>query len=50
MILFVYLIGLFTSFFVGSVPVAVFILGVILMSFYEHGESAQMLIATEKNQ
>lgn len=44
----VWLIGFFTSFLIGSVPVVMFILGIIYFSFYETGESIQMIIAYEK--
>lgn len=44
----VWLIGFFTSFLTGSVPVMMFILGIISFSFYETGESFQMIIAYEK--
>lgn len=42
-------VGLFTSFFVASVPIAIFILGAVVLSFYEKPESLQMLIAGELN-
>ncbi len=42
-----WIIGLFTSFFIGSVPIVLFILGVIPFSFYEKGEPYQMIIASE---
>jgi len=48
MIIPIWTIGLLTSFFVGSVPVTLFILGVIPLSFYEKGEPYQMIIAFEK--
>ena len=40
-------IGLGTSFFVGSVPVVIFILGILPLSFYEKGEPIQMILAFE---
>lgn len=42
-----WMIGLGTSFSIGSVPVVLFILGVIPFSFYEKGEPYQMIIAYE---
>lgn len=45
----VWLIGFFTSFLIGSVPVVMFILGILFFSFYETGESYQMIIAYEKD-
>lgn len=38
-----------SSFYIGSVPVAIFVLGIISLSFYEKGEPLQMLIAFEKS-
>lgn len=43
----IWVIGLFTSFFIGSVPIALFILGVMSFSYYEKGEPYQMIIAYE---
>jgi len=43
----VWLIGLLTSFFIGSVPIAMFIIGIIIFSFYEKGEPYQMIVAFE---
>jgi len=45
----VWLIGFFTSFLTGSVPIVIFILGIIPFSFYETGESFQMIISYEKS-
>jgi hypothetical protein len=42
-----WIIGLGTSFFVGSVPVVIFILGILPLSFYEKGEPVQMILAYE---
>lgn len=42
-----WMIGLGTSFSIGSVPIVLFILGVIPFSFYEKGEPYQMIIAYE---
>jgi len=42
-----WIIGLSTSFYIGSVPVVLFILGIIPFSFYEKGEPYQMIIAYE---
>ena len=44
----VWIIGFFTSFLIGSVPVVMFILGILFFSYYETGESYQMIIAYEK--
>ena len=43
----IWMIGIGTSFSIGSVPVVLFILGVIPFSFYEKGEPYQMIIAYE---
>lgn len=43
----VWILGFTTSFFIGSVPIALFVIGFITMSFYESGESYPMLIAFE---
>ena len=43
----VWFFGLITSFFVASVPIAIFILGVMVLSFYEKSESIQVLLANE---
>jgi len=42
-----WIIGLCTSFFIGSVPIVLFILGIIPFSFYEKGEPYQMILAYE---
>jgi len=42
-------LGLITSFFVASVPVTIFFLGAIVLSFYEKSEPLQILIASELN-
>lgn len=42
-------LGLVASFFVASVPVTVFLLGAIVLSFYEKPEPLQLLIAVELN-
>ncbi|HNW97009.1 MAG TPA: hypothetical protein PKK00_01195 [Bacteroidales bacterium] len=47
LIILIWILGLGTSFFVGSVPVAIFILGIIPLSFYEKGEQIQMILAYE---
>jgi len=44
----VWLIGLFTSFLSESVPIVMFILGIIPFSFYEKGEPYLMVIIYEK--
>ena len=43
----VWAIGLCTSFFIGSVPFAILILGIIPLGFYEYGEPLSILIAPE---
>ena len=48
LILMVWFLGMGASYFVGSVPIVIFILGLILLTFYEKGESIQMLLAFEK--
>jgi len=47
LIVILWIIGLGTSFFVGSVPVVIFILGILPLSFYEKGEPVQMILAYE---
>jgi hypothetical protein len=42
-----WMIGLGTSFFIGSVPIVLFILGIIPFSFYDKEEPYQMIIACE---
>jgi len=42
-----WLISLGTSFFIGSVPTAIFILGIIPLFFYEKSEPYQMILAYE---
>jgi len=44
---FIWILGFSTSFFIGSVPLVLFILGLFPLSFYEKGESLQMLLAWE---
>lgn len=48
-IVIIWLIGISFSFFVGSVPIALFILGIISLNFLEKGEPYQMIIAFEKD-
>ena len=43
----IWLIGLSTSFFVASVPIVIFVLGMIVLSFYEKPEPLQILLADE---
>ncbi len=43
----IWIVGFSTSFFIGSVPIVLFILGLFPLSFYEKGESLQMLMAWE---
>ena len=42
-----WMIGFCTAFFIGSVPIVLFILGIIPFSFYEKGEPYQMILAYE---
>jgi len=42
-----WMIGLSTSFFIGSVPIVIFILGILPLGFYEKGEPLQMVLAYE---
>lgn len=46
-IIFVLILALSTSFFVASVPVAIFAIGILIISFYENNEPWQMLEALE---
>ena len=43
----VWIISAVTSFFIGSVPIAIFILGISIFSFYEKGETYQMILSYE---
>lgn len=43
----VWTLGIATSFFIGSVIIAMFIIGIMIMSFYERNESLNMLLALE---
>ena len=45
----VWCISIITSFFVASVPVAIFILGVLVLNFFETSESYQILMSYELN-
>jgi len=45
----VWFIAFITSFFIGSIPIAIFILGIVVMSFYENNESLPMLLAKEQS-
>jgi hypothetical protein len=45
----VWIIGLCASYFMPSVPIAVFIIGLLLMELYTENESWQMLFSYEKN-
>lgn len=47
-ILSLWVIGIGTSFFIGSVPIALAILGILLWGFYEKGEPIRMILAFEK--
>ena len=44
-----WLIGLSTSFFIGSVPIVIFLLGMLISGFYERMESLPMLVASEQS-
>ncbi len=44
-----WIIGLATSFFIGSLPAVIFIIGISLLNLYEICEPYQMIIATEKS-
>lgn len=46
-IVIVFIIGIAASFFVGTVPVVIFIMGILPLGFYEKGESLQMIVAFE---
>lgn len=48
LILCIWLVGFIFSFYVGSVPTAMVVLGVISLSFLEKGEPYQMVVAYEK--
>lgn len=47
LILFLWLVGMGAFFYVGTVPVVVFILGLLTIGFYEKTEPLQMLVAFE---
>lgn len=49
LILAIWIISLGTSFFIGSVPIAIFIFGIIPINFYEKNEPYQMILAYEMN-
>lgn len=42
-----WIIGFATSFYIGSVPITIFILGITFLSFYENGEPYQMILSFE---
>lgn len=44
-----WILGLFTSFFIASVPIAIFFIGILVIDFYEKNESWQILISSEKS-
>lgn len=44
-----WIIGLITSFYFMSVPIIIFVLGVIILNFYEKPEPLQILLAQELN-
>ena len=43
----IWIISAGTSFFIASVPVAIFILGILIFSFYDNGEPYQMILSYE---
>jgi len=45
----IWFIGLLNSFFIGSVPIVIFILGTLVLNFYEKHEPLEILIANELN-
>lgn len=45
-----WIIGFTTSFYIASVPLLIFVLGVMVLSFYEKSEPYQMIIALELNE
>lgn len=45
----VWIISAITSFFIGSIPIAIFVLGISTFSFYEKSESYQMILSYELN-
>ncbi len=45
----IWLVGLIFSFFIASVPIALFLLGILSLSFYEKRESLTMIIAFEES-
>jgi hypothetical protein len=49
-LLMTWLLGIFFSFFTATVPVAVFLIGLIIIDFYQYNESWQMLVSSEYNE
>ncbi|MFV0591693.1 MAG: hypothetical protein ACK5M7_09930 [Draconibacterium sp.] len=45
----IWIIAALTSFFVGSIPIAIFILGITILSFFEKCEPYQILLSLELN-
>ena len=45
----IWLIGLLSSFFIASIPIVIFILGAMVLNFYEKHEPLEILIANELN-
>ncbi len=45
----IWIIAALTSFFIGSVPIAIFILGITILSFFEKCEPYQILLSFELN-
>jgi len=48
-IILIWFAGITTSFYIASVPIAIFILGITVLGFYETPEPLQILIANELN-
>lgn len=46
-IIIIWIIAVLTSFFIGSVPIAIFVLGIIILSFFEKCEPYQILLSFE---
>jgi hypothetical protein len=44
----VWILGFSTSFFIGSVPIVLFIIGIIPIGFYDKGEPYQMIVSSER--
>ncbi|TKG92814.1 hypothetical protein EYV94_17725 [Puteibacter caeruleilacunae] len=44
----VWIVGIVTSFYISSVPIAIFILGIVSLSFFDKNESYQILMSYER--